>query len=772
MSYLYYECIMCEKTVTVTTEEDTRKEEVNDAFVWGALSVGIGHYQSQEMMAILDVPIMDKRKWQRHEIRIEEVWEEKLETYMQKNGTVERKKALERGHVDNDGVPYISVYVDGAWCKRTYGHAFNAASGVACIIGVETNGLLFIGIKNKYCYVCNQTKPGEESKQHLCYKNFSGASTAMEQEILVQGFCESENMHGLRYKFIVGDGDSSTYVKIQQNVSYGRHVVKMECANHAVKNYTGKLHKIAKDTVHPISGRKCLSQLIPRLTRAARSAISSAGRSNSNSEILRADLRNGPHHVFGDHSNCRDTYCSRKDYNEEDKVALLLPTTLWPALQMALDPLVQKADRLVGNYTTNQAERFMSLVSKFSGGKRTDVGKKGRYKRCCLASGLSHVKGPHWHASPLKKMFGRSPGAICKKVFNTRARASERGIKRKSARQSLFKDEPPRKQKRLSAGADCNYGPQAAQPDIEPGEMESRKRAVLDRLENEAGTPELCSVLEKKTVGQHGNIAWREARLDRLTASLFMKVCKMRDDTSCHNNVVAVVNPREINTDAVKYGRINEPTAIKIYESKFGDRVAPCGLFVDPEHPYLGASPDGIISSDRIIEIKCLPSLNQLKLKNPSVTTIRDACKIKKMAVHLNSKGEIILDKKSSYYYQLQGQLNICRVRYATLVLFCDFDTEFISVERDVNFWSNEMLPKLKRFYLECVLPEIADPRHSRGLRCRDPDYIREAQERKKITKGKNSASTRDCNTTLLPGTGKLLLKSNSVTVTNTPLEM
>ncbi|XP_063223710.1 uncharacterized protein LOC134531760 isoform X5 [Bacillus rossius redtenbacheri] len=130
MSYLYYECIMCEKTVTVTTEEDTRKEEVNDAFVWGALSVGIGHYQSQEMMAILDVPIMDKRKWQRHEIRIEEVWEEKLETYMQKNGTVERKKALERGHVDNDGVPYISVYVDGAWCKRTYGHAFNAASGV------------------------------------------------------------------------------------------------------------------------------------------------------------------------------------------------------------------------------------------------------------------------------------------------------------------------------------------------------------------------------------------------------------------------------------------------------------------------------------------------------------------------------------------------------------------------------------------------------------------------------------------------------------------
>lgn len=73
MSYLYYKCQVCDECITVTTEEENRQEEVNDALVWGALSVGIGHYQTKEMMALVEIPIMDKRKWQRHEIRIEGV---------------------------------------------------------------------------------------------------------------------------------------------------------------------------------------------------------------------------------------------------------------------------------------------------------------------------------------------------------------------------------------------------------------------------------------------------------------------------------------------------------------------------------------------------------------------------------------------------------------------------------------------------------------------------------------------------------------------------
>nr|CAD7203603.1 unnamed protein product [Timema douglasi] len=195
------------------------------------------------MMALMEVPIMDKKKWRRHEQRIE----------------------------------------------------------VACIIRAATNGLLYIGVKNKYCYICSQSEPGKESKEHKCYKNYQGTSTGIEQAILVQGFRESARMHNLRYKYIVSDGDSSTYAKIQHNVTYGRQVIKLECANHMVRNYTDKLHKIIRDTVHDITARKELSQLIPRLTKGARAAITDAGDNVSNSDVL----RDGLYHVFGQHSNCK-----------------------------------------------------------------------------------------------------------------------------------------------------------------------------------------------------------------------------------------------------------------------------------------------------------------------------------------------------------------------------------------------------------------------------------------------------------------------------------
>jgi len=37
---------------------------------------------------------------------------------------------MQNNQVDPDGVPWITVYVDGGWSKRTYGHGYNAASGV------------------------------------------------------------------------------------------------------------------------------------------------------------------------------------------------------------------------------------------------------------------------------------------------------------------------------------------------------------------------------------------------------------------------------------------------------------------------------------------------------------------------------------------------------------------------------------------------------------------------------------------------------------------
>jgi len=49
---------------------------------------------------------------------------------MELAGTNEKEIALNKGDVDPDGIPYITVLLDGGWSKRSYGHSYNAASGV------------------------------------------------------------------------------------------------------------------------------------------------------------------------------------------------------------------------------------------------------------------------------------------------------------------------------------------------------------------------------------------------------------------------------------------------------------------------------------------------------------------------------------------------------------------------------------------------------------------------------------------------------------------
>jgi hypothetical protein len=45
-----------------------------------------------------------------------------------------------------------------------------------------------------------------------CHTNWDGTSTAMGAQITVEGFLSSVDTYDLKYKQLVGDGDSSVYV--------------------------------------------------------------------------------------------------------------------------------------------------------------------------------------------------------------------------------------------------------------------------------------------------------------------------------------------------------------------------------------------------------------------------------------------------------------------------------------------------------------------------------------------------------------------------------
>ncbi|XP_035233271.1 uncharacterized protein LOC118205091 isoform X2 [Stegodyphus dumicola] len=235
----------------------------------------------------------------------------------------EKRQAELRNDKDNDGYHCITVIVDGGWCKRSYGHGYNASSGISVIIGMVTQKILFVGIRNKVCLICSAIEDGKmPNKVHLCWRNWNGPSTGMESSAIVEGLNYLQCVHKIRCTRLVGDGDANTMAKVKESVSYGGRVIKVECANHAVRRYRRALEKLQQNTARfpgakGIAARKLLKIKMPLLVRGARVAIKAHAlpshyqHTQEAIDALVSDLRNGPHHVFGKHDAC-SAFCAKK----------------------------------------------------------------------------------------------------------------------------------------------------------------------------------------------------------------------------------------------------------------------------------------------------------------------------------------------------------------------------------------------------------------------------------------------------------------------------
>lgn len=357
----------------------------------------------------------------------------------------------------------------------------------------------------------------------------------------------------------------------------------------------------------------------------------------------------------------------------------------------------------------------MGIVAKFTGGKRINFSTGGSFKRRCFGAGLSHSCGPSWHFSPWRRLH-RSPGTI----FKTKILARE---KRRFKRRLAFSDKPSKKRRRIGGGNyDSSYGPDVQSPDIDEAEMAEKSQTFLAKLSEEIAmnpTPEI------ETIGQHCNQLWHEKRVNRLTASKFGAVVKRLPHTSCHNMVKSVLYPKNLNSEAVLFGRDNEDKVIQMYEKRTSNKVNKCGLFVDTDHPFLGASPDGLVSFDGLVEVKCLASVKEFSFKEEVENKKKDFC------LQFNECGELQLKRNHNYYFQIQGQLNITKRLWCDFVVYSKKGELFVErINKDDMFWKTTMLPKLTQFYRECMLPEIVDSRVVRGMRIREPKYILDAQEK------------------------------------------
>ena len=88
-------------------------------------------------MATMNYPGLSQPTFSAIETDIGKWWHAVLDQDMLSAGQEERQLAIERNDYHQE-VPAITVITAGGWYKKIYKHSYNAADGVAIMIGKET----------------------------------------------------------------------------------------------------------------------------------------------------------------------------------------------------------------------------------------------------------------------------------------------------------------------------------------------------------------------------------------------------------------------------------------------------------------------------------------------------------------------------------------------------------------------------------------------------------------------------------------------------------
>lgn len=725
---LFFKCRMCNFESAVWSEPPPEESlDVNVGAVVGGILTGTGYTQLKESCAAMNVQCMARKTYEKIHETAAETFAKIAEESMIEAANEERELALQHNETIN-GIPHITVIGDGSWMKRSYRTGrYDSLSGVGTICGAQTGKVLHMAVRNKYCAVCAKAeKLNKEPTSHKCYKNWGRdqSSTSMEADTIVEGFKTSIEKRGLIYSKYIADGDSSVYKKIIQANPYPDvFIEKIECRNHLLRNLATKIKEIARTKGRFGKLRNVIGSRILRIRTAVTKAVQYRLEEQTTMQqkitSLKIDLNNVISHVFGEHNECANIgyFCdgSQKE-NEENFIPQLKKCGLYEKLQNTLKYISWNAKSLLQNKDSNRVETFNSVISKCIGGKRINFGLRGSYETRCNAAVVAF--NTHEPVSRLSYALGTKPGEIAAQLENDKKLSAQavHSTKKRSTQLNV---------KRTLA--DKDYGPQADKPDATSAEMELRKAQHMHML-RDWQTKRVA--IEEETKEQAASGIWQYYRTKMITASHFGHICKMRKNTSCASRVNSIIYQQELNVKSIKYGKKCEDIARKSIESALNINIKHCGLFIDSEVPFLGASPDGLIGDDGIVEIKCPFAARFLTPEDAIATNVSNL-----QSLYKNGKDEK-MKRTHVYYYQIQGQLHVTQRQYCIFALWTPLGLKMEQILRDDVFWEENMKCKLIKFYEDCVLPELLDPRRERNMPIRDPEYIIEAK-RQKIEKYK-----------------------------------
>ena len=210
-------------------------------------------------------------------------------------------------------------------------------------------------------------------------------------------------------------------------------------------------------------------------------------------------------------------------------------------------------------------------------------------------------------------------------------------------------------------------------------------------------TSDVAANIELNTRMQSLSPLWRKERQFRITASNFGTICKATEKRDMRKLAHALLHPKDLdNIPAIRYGREKEAVAVTAMERDYGVKVNPVGLCVNPQWPFLGASPDGVIGDDCLLEVKCPYAARAREITPVSVPYMKQV------------NGQLHLDDSHSYYYQVQGQLMITGRPQCIFAVYTEVDMVAIVIPADIPL-HRTMQEKLGIFYEEVFKPALLE---------------------------------------------------------------
>ena len=187
-----------------------------------------------------------------------------------------------------------------------------------------------------------------------------------------------------------------------------------------------------------------------------------------------------------------------------------------------------------------------------------------------------------------------------------------------------------------------------------------------------------------------------------MTASQFGQVFKPKRDVN-KKFLTSLCSPEDFFSEAVTYGKRHKKDAKEAYVAQNqGLHIHSCGLIVNPEFSFLGATPDAKVCSEGktgIIEIKCPYSARDM--------TVAEAARLIPQFYLVEAGGYLRLRKDHQNFYQVQGQLMVTGAPFCDFVVYTSKDIHVERILPELDVWK-VMLDKLACFYMKYVMPFLA----------------------------------------------------------------